>query len=46
MPVYAPLDIIARIDNSLLAKYANDNKILAEIDISKLKQTAVDPIVL
>lgn len=44
MPVYAPLDIIARIDNSLLAKYANDNKILAEIDISKLKQTDVYPI--
>jgi hypothetical protein len=42
--VYSPADTLARISNKFFAKYANDNKILTDLNIKKLKESDIAPI--
>lgn len=44
MAAYAPHDILRRIDNRFLAEYANAQRLFESLDITKLKQTDIEPI--
>ena len=44
MTAYAPHDILRRIDNALLAEYANTKNLFPDLDIVALKPTDVAPI--
>ncbi len=41
---YSPNDTLSRISNKFFAKYTNDNNILTELNIKKLKESDIAPI--
>lgn len=44
MTTYSPHAVLSRVDNKLLAEYANSRNLFENLEISKLKQTDIKPI--